>query len=231
LTKFSKRPDSPARDRLAEALKARGEVEAKLAALTASIARLTRQIAAVGPAEAALARFDSIQAGKLAQWAQGGEADVPVADWEQRERFERELSAARATAASATSARAGLEAEYTREANKLPGAQSYASAATIEIVGESAEPLIAEAVALQSELAKKIERVVSALDVARDLMHKLAGEPRVLAGSAFTALAQKAAAVHERRPAEPSFAMRAKANWGEFIKELSTDPFALPAEA
>ena len=130
------RPKSAARDKLDGAIKARAAVAAKMAALTASVARLVQQIEAVGPAEAALARFDAAQSARLATWAQGGEADVPEADWAQREKLERELAAARATAASAVAAKAGLEAEYTSKANELPPIEMWTRATIAEIVAD-----------------------------------------------------------------------------------------------
>ena len=109
------------------------------------------------------------------------------------------------------------------EAGKLPGVQSYASAATIEIIGETLPELIDEVVALQKQVANKIEVVVSAIDTSRDLMMRLAGPSRAVASTAFTVLAQRAAAVHEKRSAEVGFAMRAKAAWNQFIEDLSRD--------
>jgi hypothetical protein len=220
---FQKRPESQARTRLAEALKERGAVEAKLAALSASSARLHQQVEAVGPAETALARHDAEHSARLATWSQGPEAEVPVADWERRAKLERELGAARATAASATAAKTGLEAQYVAEANKLPGVQSYASAATIEIIGETLPELIDEVVALQKQVANKVEMVVSAIDTSRDLMMRLAGPSRAVASTAFTVLAQRAAAVHDRHPAEPGFAMKARQAWQAFVEDLSQD--------
>ena len=220
---FTKRPTSPARERLAAALKERGEVEAKLAALSASSARLHQQVEAVGPAESALARHDATHSAALAAWSQGPEAEVPVADWEQRERLERELGAARATAASAAAAKTGLEAQYTAEASKLPGVQSYASAAITEIIGESLPELIDEVIELQKQVANKIEVVVSAVDVTRDLMMRLAGPSRAVASTAFTALAQKRRCGSREALCRRELRHEGESGWNQFVEDLSRD--------
>jgi hypothetical protein len=227
---LKRKPKSEARDRLAEALKARAEIEARLTELSGFIGRLTKQTEAVGPALDALARHDAIQSAKLAQWAESGDATAPESDWEHREKLERELSAAKATAASAQAAKAGPEAQYVAEGNKLPGVRAYANAAIVEILDEAAEPYIAEAIKAQAEAARAVERVVSAIDCSRELMVKLASGPnRDIASAAFTQLAQKAAAVHEHRPAGLEFAQRVRAKWNEFIADLYSDPHVLPA--
>ena len=133
------------------------------------------------------------------------------------------MGAARATAASATAAKSGLESQYTVEASKLPPIQSFASAAITEIIGESLPDLIAEVIELQKQVANKVEVVVSAVDVSRDLMMRLAGPARAAAASAFTSLAQKAAGVHERQSADIGFAQKAKAAWNGYVEALSTD--------
>ena len=209
---------------MAAALKERGEVEAKLAALSASSARLHQQVEAVGPAESALARHD---------------ADA------QRSHSPRGRKAPRPTFPSPTgSSGSGLNENLAlreqprhqpqrrrpdskrstrpRPAN-CPAFKATPRRRSIEIIGESLPELIDEVIELQKQVANKIEVVVSAVDVTRDLMMRLAGPSRAVASTAFTALAQRAAAVHEKRSADVSFAMKAKAAWNQFVEDLSRD--------
>jgi len=140
MSKFTKRPPpSAAESRLAEAQVAKAEAEAEMQRQQAVIDRLDRQIRAVAPAEAALARFDAEQSAALGTWAQTGEAEAPRADWQQRERLERELSAARATAASAAGAMAAPRAALNAAGQRAAAAQRDAWIANKLVAIEEAE--------------------------------------------------------------------------------------------
>lgn len=134
-----KKPPSAAEQRLAEAQAAKADAEAEMQRHQAVIDRLDRQIRAVAPAEAALARFDAEQSAKLGTWAQSGDAEVPQADWQQRERLERELSAARATAASAAGAKAVPQAAMNAAGQRAAAAQRAAYVAAKLVSVEEAE--------------------------------------------------------------------------------------------
>ena len=228
--KFAKRPESQARTKLDEALTARREVESKLAALSASVARLVQQIEAVGPAEAALARFDAAQSARLATWAQGGEAEVPEADWPQREKLERELAAARATAASAVAAKAGLEAQYTAKANELPPIEMWTRAAIAEIVADEIPPLAEAARKIGAELTAAQQRLVQAVDLTKGIFQSLPpGEAAALANAAMVTVSKAMSAAHEKPPLDPDKTEASRRAWHAFADDLRQDAYVLPA--
>jgi hypothetical protein len=226
------RPKSAARDKLDGAIKARAAVAAKMAALTASIARLGQQIEAVGPAQDALARFDSAQSARLATWAQGAEAHVPQADWQERERLERELSAARATAASAAAAKAGLEAQYTAKANELPPIEMWTRATIAEIVADEIPPLAEAARRIGAELIAAQQRLIQAVDLTKGIFQSLPpGEAAAAANVAMTKVAKAMSAAHEKPPLDPDKTAASRQAWAAFAADLREDAFVFPAEA
>jgi hypothetical protein len=226
------RPKSAARDKLDGAIKARAAVEAKLAALTASIARLGQQIEAVGPAQDALARFDSAQSARLSAWAQSAEAEVPEADWAQREKLERELAAARATAASAVAAKAGLEAQYTAKANELPPIEMWTRATVAEIVADEIPPLSEAARKIGAELIAAQQRLVQAVDLVKGIFHCLPpGEAAALANGAMVKVSQAMSAAHEKPPLDLDRTEASRRAWHAFTSDLREDAYVLPAEA
>ena len=224
------RPKSAARDKLDGAIKARAAVAAKMAALTASVARLVQQIDAVGPAEAALARFDAAQSARLATWAQGGEADVPETDWAQREKLERELAAARATAASAVAAKAGLEAEYTSKAKELPPIEMWTRATIAEIVADEIPPLAEAAMKIGAELIAAQQRLIAAVDLTKGIFQSLPpGEAAALANSAMVRVSKAMSGAHEKPPLDPDKTEASRRAWHAFAADLREDAYVLPA--
>jgi hypothetical protein len=177
-----KRAPSAAEQRLADAQAARADAEAEMQRHQAVINRLDRQIRAVAQAEAALARFDADQSAKLGTWAQTGEAEAPQADWQQRERLERELSAARAAAGAMSGPRAATAAAGQRAAQAARQIWIAAKLVSIEEAAETLEPLRAAIKGIYE--AKR--RVDAAREgVLRDLRHE-DGD----VGEVFQALAQ-----------------------------------------
>ena len=224
------RPKSAARDKLDGAIKARAAVAAKMAALTASIARLGQQIEAVGPAQDALARFDSAQSARLSAWAQGAEAEVPEADWAQREKLERELAAARATAASAAAAKAGLEAQYTAKANELPPIEMWTRSVTAEIVAEEIPPLAEAARKIGAELIAAQQRLIQAVDLVKGIFQSLPpGPAAAAANAAMVTVATAMSGAHERPPLDSDKTEASRRAWHAFAADLLEDAYVLPA--
>ena len=161
---FTKRkPPSAGEQRLAEAQAAKAEASAEMQRHQGVMDRLDRQIRAVAPAEAALARFDAEQSAKLATWAADEDAGAaPQPDWQLRERLERELSAARATAASAAGAKAvplaAMNAAGQRAAAAQRAAWVAAKLVAIEEAEATLEPLKA-AIAQIYEAKKQVDAV------------------------------------------------------------------------
>ena len=93
------RPISRARQ-IARVHRGKSRVSARLAELQASVTKLNSQIAAVAPAEAALADLNTKEDDAALRWATSGEFERPTPDIEARDRLARELAAARASAES-----------------------------------------------------------------------------------------------------------------------------------
>jgi hypothetical protein len=174
---FPPRARSAARDKLAETQAARAEVDAKLAALQASVTKLNAQSAEVGPAEAALANFDAAEDHRALLWARG-EGPRPEPDVEVRRRLTRELEAARFSAESANRSSSVVVAEMTAEASKPADIAKWADSAVVEILAETATPLIADLESDAIALVAKIVGLQTAAGLARDIAERR--RPRVL---------------------------------------------------
>jgi hypothetical protein len=170
--KFAPKATSAARSRLQECLSARSEVDAKLAELQGSIARLDSTIAAVGPAEAAIVELNEADDYAALRWATSGDAERPKPDVEAHDRLARELFAARASGASAERAKATLTARMATEAAKVPDIQRFADAAVCEILVEEAEPIVAEVKASAIALAGKIRSLEAVSQMALQIAEK-----------------------------------------------------------
>jgi chromosome segregation ATPase len=174
MAKFTKpAPLSAAAQRLAEAVKAKAEATAEMEKHQAVIARLEKQVRAVAHAENALARIDAEQAAKMSAWASDETAgDPPQADWEARERLERELSAARATAASAQSAMATPRAALQAASQRASAAHRAAWIASKLIAVEEAESTLGPLKSAIAQIYEARRRVEAAReDVLRELNH------------------------------------------------------------
>ncbi len=174
---FKPKATSAARSRLDECISARAEVDSRLAELQASITKLNSQVAAVAPAEAALANYDATSDHKALLWARGA-GERPTPDIEARNRLISELASARASAESATRASATLVAEMTNESSKPNDIAKYADAAVIEVIAETATPLVDALEADAIDLVVKIIGLQAAANMARDLAERR--RPRVL---------------------------------------------------
>ena len=142
MSKFQPRARSAARDKLQECIEARAEVGSRLAELQASVTKLNPQIAAIG-ARRSSARRPEYEGGlRRATRATSGEFERPTPDIEARDRLARELAAARASAELATRASAVLSAEIARELSKPNDIAKYADAAVIEVIAETASPMV-----------------------------------------------------------------------------------------
>jgi hypothetical protein len=129
-------PLSPARVRLKEAVAARVEVEQRLAAMP-TVAKLDGEIAAVGPAETALARLQSASAAALLDWADAVDgSSAPAIDEVAFTDATKVLDSARASAAAASQAKASLEARYTATANAFPAIAPRENAVSFDGLGD-----------------------------------------------------------------------------------------------
>jgi hypothetical protein len=178
LSKFQPRARSAARDKLQECIEARAEVGSRLAELQASVTKLNSQIAAVAPAEAALADLNTKEDYAALRWATSGESERPTPDIEARDRLARELAAARASAESATRASAVLSAEIARESSKPNDIAKYADAAVIEVIAETASPMVDDLESDAIELVTRIVGLRTAAELARGIAERR--QPRAL---------------------------------------------------
>jgi len=135
-----------------------------------TIAKLASQADAVPAAEAGLAGLDASEDFAAMKWARG-ESDRPIPDVAARRRLTDELSAARASAASAARGKGVLEAQLEKVAGRRPDILKFATSAIAEILCEEAEPMVAQIKADAIALAVRIKSLeyVSgrAVDLAR----------------------------------------------------------------
>ena len=120
-TTFPRKRTSQNRERLAECLSAKAEAEAKVAAVTESMARLAGHEDAVNAARSELQALDIADAAAVTAWAKSGATDAPTTDVDKRESIARALSQAEAQAKAAAAARAALTAELEGRAEAAPG--------------------------------------------------------------------------------------------------------------
>lgn len=202
MSKFRPRATSAARAKLAETITARAEVDAALAALTASISKLDAQCAEVGPLETALARLDEADDFAALKWARGEIADRPVPDVQARAKLAAELHAARISAASADRAKAVISEQMKAEAAKVPDIERFADAAITEILAETAGPLVDELKVAAIALAAKIKSLETVSGMALALAEKGRHVPAVSAMEAeLAALGAKGLALQSVEPA------------------------------
>ena len=165
---FRKPAASPARAKLQETIDASEAVRAKLAELQGAIAKLNGQAAAVGPAQAAVAAHNEAEDFAALKWARG-EGPRPEPDLAARDRLARDLAAARASSESATRASSVLVAQMTAEAAKPRDIAKWADSAVVEVIAETATPLVADLEADAIALVGKIIGLQTALNTARDI--------------------------------------------------------------
>jgi hypothetical protein len=204
MSKFKSAARSAAREKLQECISARSEVDQRLAELQAAVAKLDSQIADVAPAEAALAKLNEADDHAALRWATGAGAR-PQPDAEAHDRLARELSAARASAASASRAKDTLMAQMTQEAAKVGDIARYADAAIVEILTETAGPLVDELRVDAIALAAKIKSLEVVSGMALQIAEKGRHVPAVSAADhALANLGVKGFATHNVEPANPT---------------------------
>lgn len=106
------------------------------------------------------------------KWARGELADRPAPDIAQRDRLAREADAARASAASATRAKATLEAQVTAEQSKIPDMARFADATIVEVLSETAGPIVESLKAEAIEIAAKIKSLETVSGMALAMAEK-----------------------------------------------------------
>jgi hypothetical protein len=224
MSTFPTKPVSQARAMLAEASAARKDADATIAALTASIRRLDAEIAAVAPAEAALARLDAEHSAAFGAWAQDPSLPKPEIDAVRREAASVALANARNSAAAAANAKTGLEAQTMAAAQKIAPIEKHINAAVAEVVLETAAPLIDELIAEAKALtarAKSIEQAgMLALVTAESV-----NDPHV-AGAVYRALEAFNTKFRDARgamPVDPELADVSRRGWQNFAADLRED--------
>jgi hypothetical protein len=171
MSRFTPKPTSPARERLQETIAAREAVNARVAELQASIAKLESEISAPSSAAAALANLAAMEDSAALRWARG-EGDRPAPDVEQRERLARQMAAEAQSSASATRAKDTLSAELEAERRKLVDIARFTDAAIIEVITDEAAPLINALKAAAIEVASRIESLEVASVLALEMAEK-----------------------------------------------------------
>jgi hypothetical protein len=225
MPKFPPKKTSPARDLLAETISARHEAEAKLAAIHASLARLAEHEAAVARAESDLASLDAAEASETLVWAKDGAGAAPEPNVGRREEINRSLSAARAQAKAATSARAALESESVEAANLLPGIRNWTSAAIAQIVAEESLPLIAAAIDTARRLAAEQAQLKQVFEFVRDIAESLpkGGREAQAALAAMVEFGDSMRLAFEQPGAPLAEIVASGAALREFVASLATD--------
>jgi hypothetical protein len=204
MSKFAPKASSAARSRLQETIAAREEVDHRLAELQGALTKLASQSDAVYSAEAALAALDNAEDFAAVKWARG-EGERPAPDIEARDRLARELAAARASAASAARASDTIVAQMTQEASKAPDIQRYADAAVVEVLCETAAPLVEELRSAAIALATKIRSLEYVSGRALEIAEKGRHVPSMSqAEHDLRAIGVKGLAIQHAEPANPT---------------------------
>jgi hypothetical protein len=135
---------SPYRQRLADRQGELAEVEKAVAAQYALAANLDFLHAAVAPARAALATFDSEQAAGMARWASSQTTGRPTSAGARRAELVAAIADAEQSSAAATSAQEGFRHASNRAAAPLKGLRFEIAEVERIVALEDAEPLIAK---------------------------------------------------------------------------------------
>ncbi len=158
---------TPARERLAYALKAKADASDEMAAAHAVIERLDRASGAAASIAAELAGLDSAEAAAMSAWASDPAAgDAPMPDADRRAELQRRLSAAQQQAASAQSAKAAPQAVLQAASTKLNATNCAAWVASKHVLIEEAQatpPPLAAAIAKVFEAKRRVEAARQAI--------------------------------------------------------------------
>ena len=219
-------PTSEARSRLAEAIEARQAADARLASLSASIARLAAEESAPSQAEHDLSRLQAEADTAYRVWAESADGSpAPEVDGDRLETLTKAHRHLTAGADAARRAKAGLEATYSAEAMKICGVDSYISAGVAEVIADEAAGLADGVIEAGRELALRKERLVQALDTIRTTAHGLPAATDASRRS-FEALARLAREM-ERAFAAPmadlDAASASRMAWSTFESALRSD--------
>ena len=177
MSQFKKRPSTEARDQLASAIEARRDHQAELAAISASLARLSDLAAKPAKIEAAISAIDASGGAALAAWAKSGDGPAPTPNAEKRAALVADLSVAKASAGAAEAAYTGIAANYNVTTARTKAHDDAISAAVIAILADELAPVAAKAQAIAGELAAVRDAVIEGAAFARGLAMKIGGGP------------------------------------------------------
>jgi hypothetical protein len=172
-----KKPRSEARDRLASAIESRRDLQNELAAISASLARLSAINSAPAKIEQAITALDSKGATALADWAKSGQGAAPTPNAEARAALVDSLSMARAQAGAAEHAYAGIAANYNATTARTKAHDDAITAAVVAIIADELAPLADKAQAIATELATVRDAVIEGAAFARGLAMKIGAGP------------------------------------------------------
>jgi hypothetical protein len=230
MTLLRKRPQSAVRSRLAELIAERAKIVDRANEIMAASKRLDEAIAAPAAAQADLNRLSAAESAAIHAWSLDPTLPKPVADAERRETLARVLREALAAAAAAQGARQTLDAELTRENQKLPSVEMWTRSVIAEIVAEEIPPLAAATMKIGAELIAHQQRLIQAVDLTKGIFQSLPpGEAAALANAAMVTVSKAMSAAHEKPLLDPDKTEASRRAWHAFAADLREDAFVLPA--
>jgi hypothetical protein len=144
----------------------RESLEARMADLVASMARLQEAPDAEAAATAALNAIGAERAVEMERWSKRGTGPMPSFDPKPQQEAKAALDIAAEQAAAARSAAAALGEEYNRVAAELTALEPKLVAGVVAIMLESAEPIVEELRHLRADLVRKEDFLNQLVDIA-----------------------------------------------------------------
>ena len=140
------------------------------------------------------------------------------------------LREALAAAAAAQGARQTLDAELTRENQKLPSVEMWTRSVTAEIVAEEIPPLAEAARKIGAELIAAQQRLIQAVDLVKGIFQSLPpGPAAAAANAAMVTVATAMSGAHEKPPLDLDRTEASRQAWHAFAADLREDAYVLPA--
>jgi hypothetical protein len=211
---------SEARARLAELLDAQNELNATLEITRGAMERLRETMSAADPVAQQIAHLDAIETNEALEAARAS-IDPPAPDAKRRESLNRELETAKVRASAAARAMPSIEAEFTREAGKLPFIAAAINGVLAEIVAEESNDLFDDYDTASRELAAKADRISQAREMILRLF-EASGKPHeaAVAQQNFLGKLEKAMS---RPPIDLDAASQSRMSWLGLEAALRSD--------
>jgi len=214
---------SDARMHLAGLINEKLRIESKLRHLAERVQMLQDAQSAEHDAASEISALNAAEAAAMTAWVEDPSVPMPSPDIATRDSLMSKQRAAQARAAAARQASASIRAEQQRETTRLEGVGLQIGLATVPVIIEELEPLIAEFVEANAALAARAGRIAAG----SELVTKIANAaPLEAARPAFAMLEVLNEQIRGAfgRPA-PDLTPH-KAHWDALSAALYRDPIA-----